>query len=190
MNFFKKLFSTKNRKETQFQTNNEKINFQGISSKESFNERYSEDPIDPAMLDGCLKMVESYFIDNKIKREIQTPINDPLNLDQVVDNGIGFELYCKAFNLDKNQSAMFLAYSLSDFLINKYSFSLFKDIQPEYPLRTMTLKYDKNGIVLSLYPFEYAMKVLDYNASFQDLIIKIETNIGSMDEVKDEIDKL
>ncbi len=104
-------------------------------------------------------MIENYFIDNKIESKIKKPINHPVNLDQVDQDG--FVLYCKAFQLDEVQATLFLAYSLSDFLINKYGFKLYKDSEPEYPLRGMTLKYDKNGAVLSLYPYEYASKVLN-----------------------------
>ena len=85
------------------------------------------------MLDGCLKMIENYFIDNKIERKIESPINHPINLDQVDQDGFGFVLYCKAFQLGEEQVTLFLAYSFSDFLINKYGFKLFKDSKPEYP---------------------------------------------------------
>lgn len=185
MNFFKKLFSSK--KETS--KNEPEVNFSGIYSSDSFNERYVEEKIKPDMLDGCLKMVESYFIDNKIERKIETPINHPINLDQADQEGFGFVLYCKAFQLGEEQATLFLALSFSDFLINKYGFRLFKDTQPEYPLRGMTLKYDKDGVVLSLYPYEYASKVLNGNQTFLEMEEKLNAQLKEMPKMDEIIDQ-
>ncbi len=77
---------------------------------------------------------------------------------------------------------------LENYLRNQ-KFKLYKDNQPEFPLRTLTLKYDQNGVVLSIYPFEYALKVLNYEATFEDLYNKIETNIGKMPGITDLVDK-
>lgn len=187
MNFFKKLFSSK--KETsKTETSESSTSFSGIYSSESFNERYVEEKIKPDMLDGCLKMVESYFIDNKIERKIETPINHPINLDQADQEGFGFVLYCKAFQLGEEQATLFLALSFSDFLINKYGFRLFKDTQPEYPLRGMTLKYDKDGVVLSLYPYEYASKVLNGNQTFLEMEEKLNAQLKEMPKMDEIID--
>ncbi|MBL4675273.1 MAG: hypothetical protein JKY70_03565, partial [Mucilaginibacter sp.] len=140
MNFFKKLFSSKNN------SDNKESNFTGVYSEEYFKKRYTEEHLDESdgILDGCLKMIQSYFIDNKIEQKIAAPINHPENLDQVLDDGIGFHMYCKAFQLQDTQTAMFLAYSFSDFLVKAFDFKLYKDNEPEFPLRKMTLKYDKN----------------------------------------------
>lgn len=135
------------------------------------------------MLDGCLKMVESYFMDNKIERKVESPINHPLNLDQLDQDGFGFVLYCKAFQLGEGEAMMFLAFAFSDYLIKNYGFKLFKDNKPEYPLRGMTLKYDKEGIVLSLYPFEYSSKVLNGNETFSELEEKIKSQIRQMPDL-------
>jgi len=183
MNFFKKLFSSKGGKNQN--EIDEKTSVKEIISTEHFDERYDEGSITPEMLDGCLKMIEGFAIDNKIDRKVQYPINHPLNLDQVVEDGFGFELYCKALNLGKSESAMFLAYAFSDFLIKLYGFKLFHDKKPEYPLRGMTLKYDRSGVLLSLYPFEYAVKVLNHEARFEDLIIRLESSIKSLPKVDD-----
>lgn len=53
----------------------------------------------------------------------------------------------------------------------------------------MTLKYDKNGVVLSLYPYEYASKVLNGNETFTDLDGKIKTHRNELPEVNDVIQK-
>jgi hypothetical protein len=183
MNFFKKLFSSKDEK-SQNEIDQE-TPFKEVISTEYFDERYDDDFIKPEMLDGCLKMIEGFAIANKIDRKVQHPINHPLNLDQVVEDGFGFELYCKALNLGKSESAMFLAYAFSDFLIQLYGFKLYHDKKPEYPLRGMTLKYDREGMLLSLYPFEYAVKVLNYEARFEDLVVRLESSIKSLPGVDD-----
>jgi hypothetical protein len=187
MNFFKKLFSTK--KEEIKSESKEGSNFEGVYSTEYFDKRYSDDKIDKGMLDGCLKMIESYLIDNKIDRKIETPINHPINLDQVDQDGFGFVLYCNAFQLGEEQATLFLAYSFSDFLINKYGFKLFKDSKPEYPLRGMTLKYDKNGVVLSLYPYEYASKVLNGNQTFTEMEERLNSQLAEMPKMDDILNK-
>jgi len=187
MNFFKKQFSTK--KEEIKSESKEGSNFEGVYSTEYFDKRYSEENIKAGMLDGCLKMIESYFIDNKIERKIETPINHPINLDQVDQDGFGFVLYCNAFQLGEEQATLFLAYSFSDFLINKYGFKLFKDSKPEYPLRGMTLKYDKNGVVLSLYPYEYASKVLNGNQTFTEMEERLNSQLAEMPKMDEILNK-
>jgi hypothetical protein len=182
MNFFKKLFSTK-KGSTKPDSENEGSNFEGVYTQAYFDKRYAENHIEAGMLDGCLKMIESYFIDNNIERKIESPVNHPMNLDQLDQEGFGFVMYCKAFQLSEEQATLFLAYSFSDFLINKYGFKLFKDTQPEYPLRVMTLKYDKNGVVLSLYPYEYASKVLNENQTFTAIEERLNAQLAKMDDI-------
>lgn len=184
MNFFKKLFSSK-KQEINSETINERSALEGVYTTEYFDNRYSLDNIEAGMLEGCLKMIESYFIDNKITRKVVAPINHPLNLDQLDQEGFGFFLYCKAFQLGEEQATFFIAYSFSDFLITKYGFKLFKDASPEYPLRGMTLKYDQNGVVLSLYPFEYASKVLNGNQTFTEMEDKLNAQLAQMPKMED-----
>ena len=205
MNFLKKLFSSKNEEKTneikpEFYNNEEKevekektsqndneVNM--IYTEKYFEERYTEENIALDTLNGCLKMIESYFIDNNIERKVKEPINHPINLDQVDQDGFGFVLYCKAFQLGEEQATLFLAYSFGDYLINKYDFKLYKDTKPEYPLRGMTLKYDKEGVVLSIYPYEYASKVLNENQTFSELEEKISLKIGELPSVDEVIKK-
>lgn len=179
MNFFKKLFSAK-KSENKPEADPAEVPFQGIHTTDYFDKRYTEDSIEPDMLDGCLKMVESYFLDNKIEQKIKKTVNHPANLDQVVQDGFGFVLYCNAFKMGEREATLFLAYAFSDFLVQKYGFKLFRDAQPEYPLRSMTLKYDKNGVVLSLYPYEYASKVLNEDQSFEALESKLSVQIAHL----------
>jgi hypothetical protein len=198
MNFFKKLFSSK--QETtptpkqeapkQETLNQQAPNFDGVYTDEYFSKRYEEENIydENGILDGCLKMIEGYFIDNKIEKINKDIINHPQNLDLVMDEGFGFGLYCKAFDLSDKEATLFLCFAFSDFIIKQYDFKLYRDNEPEFPLRFFTLKYDKNGTVLSIYPFEYAVKVLNYEAKFVDLHNRIESNIGNLPSVKDVLD--
>ncbi len=187
MNFFKKLFSSKkNEEESDSESNNAAPGVSGVFTKEYFDNRYTEDAIDPVVLDGCFKMIEGYFLANKIQRLVQSPINYPSNLDQLDREGFGFVLYCKAFQIVEEEATLFIAYSFSDYLINKYGFKLYKDSEPEYPLRGMTLKYDQNDVVLSLYPFEYTSKVLNENSTFTDLEEKISSHLAELPK-KDDI---
>lgn len=187
MKFFKTLFTKKIKEE--LEENATGANFEGVGSTEDFKERYEEEAMPAATLDGCLKMIESYFHDAKVNRDTKLPINHPQTLDATIQDGMGFELYCTAFDFDRGQVAMFLAYAFSDFLINKYDFKLYKDSAPEYPLRGMTLKYDKQGMFLSIYPFEYAVKALDHEGKFIDLLQKIDANVGQIDNIKDKFDE-
>lgn len=186
MNFFKRLFSNKKEnsnsipKSNQTSKNHEKAEINAIGTHEYFDKRYQEDTIDPSMIDGTLKMIEGYFVANKIKPEVKTPINHPKNLDQSIDDGFGFILYCKAAQMDENLAVGILAMAFNDFMIKNYGFKLYKDSEPEYPLRDMTLKYDNQGAKLSLYPIEYTAKVVNYEASFEDLHQRIKTNLKQM----------
>jgi hypothetical protein len=136
------------------------------------------------MLDGSLKMVESYFLDNDIEPTIKSPINHPVNLDQIISDGPGFHMYCHSFQFADNATIMMLAIAMSSYYINNLDFTLYNDAEPEFPLRVMTLKYNKNGAVLSLYPFEYSLKVLEKEATFTSLFDKIKTHLDSMPSVE------
>jgi len=54
----------------------------------------------------------------------------------------------------------------------------------------MTLKYDKNGAMLSLYPIEYSLKVLNGEASFEDLHQRIKANLAQMPSAEDFLNRL
>lgn len=175
MRFFKKFFSSKRTNETEKQD----VRLPDVYSDEYFKKRYKEENLyhDPTLIDGCMKMFKGFYIDNKLDPKVQEPINHPVNLDQIVNEGFGFRLYCKAFNLEDGMITMFLAMGFADFLINKYGFKLYKDSEPEFPLRSFTLKYDKNGGVMSLYPVEYAAKVLGNESSFENLSTRIDSQL-------------
>jgi hypothetical protein len=192
MNFFRKIFTSKKENQKSKPTNNSgsnpqsepknasKVGFGDIATHEYFEQRYQEDTISESILDGTLKMIEGYFVANKIKPIIEKPINHPKNLDQTIDDGFGFVLYCKATNMDENFAVGILAMAFKDFMIKHHGFKLYKDSKPEYPLRDMTLKYDNQGAKLSLYPIEYGTKVINYQASFNDLYERIKNNLENM----------
>jgi hypothetical protein len=206
MNFFRKLFTSKKENEKpkpkniseskpksnpqSEQKNTSKVELGDIATNEYFDQRYQEDNISESILEGTLKMIEGYFVANKIKPIIENPINHPKNLDQTIDEGFGFVLYCKASEMDENFAVGILAMAFNDFMIKKYGFKLYKDFEPEYPLRNMTLKYDNQGAKLSLYPIEYTTKVINYEASFDDLYERIKNNLESMPTSDDIFNKL
>lgn len=186
MSFFKKIFSSK-KGNSQIE---QQISFEGIATEEYFNNRYTEEQLDASVLDGALKMIESFFIDNNAERKVKSPINHPINLDQTMDEGLGFTMYCRAFDLEENHALMFLTFGFNDFMMKKFGFKLYRDAKPEFPLRTITLKYDNQGAKLSLYPIEYASKVLNFEASFEDLHKQIEEALKNMPTADDVMNAL
>jgi len=195
MNFFKKLFKTSkannepnnpkddvgpDHKATQQPDETAKVEISGIATHEYFDERYEEDTIDEGMLATTLQMIEQYFPANKIKPIVAKPINHPKNLDQTIDDGFGFVLYCSAMEMEEHFAIALLSMAFNDFLIKNHGFKLYKDSQPEYPMRSMTLKYDHKGTKLSLYPIEYTTKVINYQASFNELYERIKLNLEHM----------
>ncbi|MEO6980818.1 MAG: hypothetical protein ABI113_20655, partial [Mucilaginibacter sp.] len=134
MNFFERLFSPGKEKEIM------PSEIKSVYTDEYFNKRYKEDDIyaNPVLMDGCLRMIKSFFLDNKVTEKITAPLNHPINLDQAVTEGTGFHAYCKRFQLADGQITMFLAYAFSDFLIKMFGFKVYKDSEPEFPLRKMT----------------------------------------------------
>ena len=189
MSFFRKIFS-KNKNSNQ--ENNEVPQVKEIFTEEYFDSRYTEQELseNDLLVDGSFKMLESFFIDNKIKPVIDQPVYHPLNIDQAVQEGMGFYEYCKQFDQDDKQIGLIITIAFSYFLVNEWNFKLFNDKTPEFPLRFMTLKYNRNGGVLSLYPFEYSLKVLNGEARFSDLFEKIKNNLGNIPSAKDILDNL
>lgn len=199
MNFFKKLFSSNKEatvSETDSHTNNpERDAAKTTSNNENevsaiyteayFEKRYTENNLsENTILDGSLKMIESYFLDNTIEPQIKNQIDHPNNLDQCISDGLGFHMYCNALQFEDNAIIMFLAMGMSHFYVNHLDFKLYTDNEPEFPLRGMTLKYNKNGAVLSLYPYEYALKVLENEATFTELFDKIKNHLATMPDVE------
>lgn len=191
MNFFKRLFS-KSKDHSDNESNeqsNTEPNLTAIYSTDYFEQRYALAPIEPEMLEGCFKMIEGYFVANTITRLEEFPLHHPKNLDLVDQEGFGFVLYCSAFQMGKTEGTLFLAMAFSDFLIQKYGFVMYTDATPEYPLRGMTLKYDQDGVVLSLYPFEYAAKVLQGNATFSELEDRLQSQLAVMPDMRNTVNQ-
>ncbi|PWN59456.1 hypothetical protein [Chryseobacterium viscerum] len=184
MNFFKKIFS-KNKNTAHQPSENPRID--GIYTDEYFNNRYTEDQIlsDDVLVDSSFKMLNSFFIDNKIIPAIENPIYHSSNIDKAVTEEPGFYQYCKSFDQDDKQIGLMLTVAFSYYMVNELGFKLYRDKTPEYPLRFMTLKYNNNGGVISLYPFEYSLKVLNGEASFNDLLEKINKNLENIPTAED-----
>jgi hypothetical protein len=184
MNFFKKIFS-KNKNTANQPSENPRID--GIYTDEYFNNRYTEDQIlsDDVLVDGSFRMLNSFFIDNKIIPAIEDPIYHPSNIDKAITEEPGFYQYCKSFDQDDKQIGLMLTVAFSYYMIHELGFKLYRDKTPEYPLRFMTLKYNNNGGVISLYPFEYSLKVLNGEASFNDLLEKIKKNLENTPTAED-----
>jgi hypothetical protein len=53
----------------------------------------------------------------------------------------------------------------------------------------MTLKYDKNGVVLSLYPYEYASKVLNGNQTYTEMEERLNSQLAEMPKMDDILNK-
>lgn len=185
MNFFKKIFSKKQA------TQNDTVP-QMIYTEEYFNQRFVEEDLksDPIVFEGHLKLIEGYFIDMEVEKPIDNPINHPKNLDKTFDSVITFKLYCNGFQLEDNMVAFALSSAISDFFITKYGFKLYKDKTPEYPLRFLSLKYNKNGVQLSLYPFEYSVKVMNLEATFEDLENRIKDKLEVMPEYENMLNNI
>lgn len=189
MSFFKKFFKKKNKK-SEHTIPERPAGFSGISTEEHFNNRFTEEPLDAIMVDGALKMVQSFFMDTKSQAKVESPINHPINLDQTIDESFGFKLYCSAFDMGEQHALMFLAMSFNEFLISKHGFKLYRDSEPEFPLRSMTLKYNNEGAIISLYPIEYTSQVLNHQATFEDLYNKVKSNLESMPTAEDIYNRL
>lgn len=186
MSFLKNIFSSKKIKNS----DQEESEFKGVYSTEAFDQRYvvQDYDKDQKVYGDSLKMIESYFIDNKLEQNITSPINHPLNLDQVIDDGMGLLNYGKAFQLQDNEIILFLAFAFNDFMIRNLDFKLYMDKEPEFPLRTMVLKYDQDGTVLSVYPFEYALKVMNNESSFDNLYTKVKNQLEGIPRMNENFD--
>lgn len=179
MSFFKNLFSIN---KTSKNEDTKQTEIKEIFTDKYFNERYTEEKLSEkdVLVDGSLRMLKGFFIDNKIEEKIKNPIYHPNNIDQAVSEGMGFYEYCKLFEQDDKQIGLTITIAFSYYLINEFDFKLYKDKTPEFPLRFMTLKYNKDGGIISLYPFEYSLKVLNGEAKYSDLLEKIKNNIQNI----------
>jgi len=189
MNFFKNIFS-RNKKEENTKSTTPKI--EGIYSDEYFNGRYAEDLLmkDDVLVDGSIKMIEGYFIDNNIVPAIKSPVYHPATIDQAVNDGLGFHQYCKLFDQDDQQIGLALTIAFSYYMIKEHGFKLYRDTTPEFPLRFMTLKYNNDGGVISLYPFEYSLKVLNGESSFNELLERIKANLKTIPTASEFVDSI
>ncbi len=86
--------------------------------------------------------------------------------------------------MEQEQAAFILAYAFSDYLIKQYGFVLYTDKEPQSPLRKMTLKFHQDTVYLSVYPLEYAFKVLNFESRFTALEQTIQGQMKGIPELK------
>ena len=184
MNFLKKIFGSKEKEfEKKVNENKNKTpEFKGIIVDEYFNKRYKETIIEKELIEGIYKTINGYISTNNLKMKVENPIEHPINLDYIatvgVENGIGFIDFCKTFGKKGDEEiVMYLSYAFSKYMIENFEFKLYDDNEPEFPHRFLSLKYNKNGKLLSLYPFEYSLKVLNIEASFESLHSRIKSQL-------------
>lgn len=135
-------------------------------------------------------MLKSYFIDTQTEEPIVEPINHPKNMDAAVQEGMGFYRYCKLFEQEDKQIGLTLTMAFSLYMVENFGFVLYKDKSPEYPLRFMTLQFNNDGGVISIYPFEYSLKVLNGEASFNELVEKVKNNLQTIPTASEFLDNL
>ena len=212
MNFFKKLFSFGKREpskprewhyekelnddaqsEEQHEADADDGSFpiSEIYIEDAFKERYIEQDFaaEAGIMGSSLKMLESYYNGYKLEMAVQEVINHPKNLDQVVVEGPGIHAHFKRFGMEDQEIILILAMAFNEFLITRHGFKLCNDRTPEYPLRGMVLQHDNNGAVLSVYPFEFSLKVLQHEGSFNELFEKIEKQRAMAAEMGDLLKK-
>lgn len=184
MSFFKKIFSS-NKK------NDEKkpVFPKEIMTDEYFEKRYLKHTIEEEIIEGSMKMVKGYFIDMHIE-PANVPIYYPENLDKAVNEGLGFHFYCQGLKLEDKETLFFLAVNFSRYMNEQYGFELYQDTETETPLRGMNLKFDKDGALITLYPLEYSLKVLNGTSSFTELENKVKPHLENLPSVKNILDSL
>ncbi len=186
MKFLKKLFSSKEQKKDV----KENLETKGIIIDDYFEKRYNEEIVDDTDLSNSLSVIDKYFSINGIERKIEKFPDHPINLDQVAKEGTGFIDFCQTFGKASNETIVFyLAFPLSNFLINNFGFKLYNDSEPENPLRSMALIYNKNNYLLTLYPYEYSLKVLNSEAEFEKLLERVKDNLNNLPNENDMFDK-
>lgn len=184
MSFFKKIFSSSKK-------NDEKeLGFPNvIMTDEYFEKRYLKYTIEEDIIEGAMKMVKGYFIDMHIKHA-NVPIYYPENLDKAINEGLGFHFYCRGLKLEDRDILFFLAVNFSRYMSEQYGFELYKDTETETPLRSMNLKFDKDGALITLYPLEYSLKVLNRTSTFTELENKVKPHLENLPSVKNVLDAL
>lgn len=189
MNFFKKLFSGKSHNQDE---NKNRVPLKEVYTEDYYTNRYQEEKLDKSneLVDGSLKMLKSYFIDTQTEEPIVEPINHPKNMDAAVQEGMGFYRYCKLFEQEDKQIGLTLTMAFSFYMVENFGFVLYKDKSPEYPLRFMTLQFNNDGGVISFYPFEYSLKVLNGEASFNELVEKVKKKLQTIPTSSQFLDNL
>jgi hypothetical protein len=162
--------------------------FKEIVSDDYFNKRYKGlEEKDNVLLDGSVKMIESFFIEKLLKPPIDAPINHPENLDFAVT--AGYLDFAKLYSFGTAESATHLAFAFSKYMIDHNKMTFYFDAEPEYKYRMFTLKKDINKILISLYPLEYCLKVLSKEKKFMEIVQRINEQESNLPQVPDILKK-
>ncbi|WP_157687317.1 hypothetical protein [Pedobacter psychrophilus] len=149
-----------------------------VLTDESFDKRYKELDSDNPIFEDSNKMINDYFQVNNISQKFNGSTNHPVNIDQVLNEG--FYDFCKSLDMEDKQIGMTLSICFSNYFTENFDFQLYSDNEPESSLRFLTLKYNKDGVVMSLYPFEYTLKVLNKESTYENLYLKIQNQLNQL----------
>ena len=180
MNFFKRIFTKNKSSESETKVNE-------IFTNEYFDNRYKELDFDNPLFKDSTTMIAGYFQVNNITMKNSEFTNHPVNLDQVLNEG--FYEFCKSLGMEDKQIGMTLSICFSNHFIENLDFKLYRDNKPESSLRFLALKYNKDGVVMSLYPFEYTLKVLNNEATYENLYLRTQSQLDRLPKKDDVINQ-
>ncbi|MEO0041618.1 MAG: hypothetical protein RL329_1066 [Bacteroidota bacterium] len=157
-----------------------------IYTNQGFHQKYKAQDFKnyAELVEGSFKMLEGYFRDLERKLPRKEPLNHPLNLDQAVEEGLGFKLYGQFLGMDEPMIRMLLAVALIHFIIHNDEGQFYEANEPESPLKKMVVRVNRNETALLFYPLEYTMNVLCSERTFASLYNQLQTdneNFGGAD---------
>lgn len=191
MNFIKKLFSNKKKEKDENTLDISQITGQQIKeviNEDYFNKRYRTlSEKDMILLDGSIKMVDSFFLETTFVQPVENEINHPENLDFAATHG--YLDFCKKYGFGNGIAASQLAFAFSKYMIDKHNMIFYFDSEPENQNRVFTIKKDINRITMSLYPLEYCLQVIANQKTFTDIVKKIIEKENNPPEIPDILKK-
>lgn len=193
MNFFKRFFSKKSKKEatlpvnppaspppappSDFPTANAKISTEAAPNFEK-RFRAMNQEVDHNLLNSALEMIGNYALISKLELPNKSIPNHPENLDFAVNNG--YLDWLRSVGMGDGDIAAQLCFALSEYMVKHFDMALFHDHVPEYKFRVFTLIKKVNEKRLSIYPLEFTIKVMTAGeafVAFETLFFKKETEI-------------
>lgn len=132
---------------------------------------------DEKLLDGAVKMIGSFAMISKETLPNAAQLNHPENLDFVVNNG--YLNWLKSVGMTDGDIAAQLCFVLSSYMVEKHGMILYHDHLPEHKFRMFALKKIREDKQLSVFPLEYAIKVLTGREAFlgfEKIVVEQEGN--------------